>query len=306
MTSCRQIILTFDGGGLCNRIFPFANAIAASWDHDCQLVNPVFGAYRSYFRGPGNDFQVPNEPLDKLKLPSFDLPLWRARFRIARRLKSKSVVQGGESIPINLDQLIAATKSTSRIWVDALYCLANKSLVRHASKLRAYFRPVEQIEQAVAACLKQARDGIDVLIGVHIRQGDYMQHDNGMLFYETTEYVQLMRTVQQLFPTQRVRFLVCSNVAQSEDDLRGFDWCFGPGTEIGDLYSLAACDFIVGAPSSYTQWASFYGEVPRLVHNRKYEEQSGGHRTRVDIDSFVTHQCGFGRFESNSCTEPRA
>ena len=133
-----------------------------------------------------------------------------------------------------------------------------------------------------------------------------MQHDNGMLFYETTEYVQLMRTVQQLFPTQRVRFLVCSNVAQSEDDLRGFDWCFGPGTEIGDLYSLAACDFIVGAPSSYTQWASFYGEVPRLVHNRKYEEQSGGHRTRVDIDSFVTHQCGFGRFESNSCTEPRA
>lgn len=31
---------------------------------------------------------------------------------------------------------------------------------------------------------------------------------------------------------------------------------------IEDMYSLAECDYIIGPPSTYTMWASFYGEVP--------------------------------------------
>ena len=76
------------------------------------------------------------------------------------------------------------------------------------------------------------------------------------------------------------------------------DWTPGPGTEIGDLYSLAACDYIIGPPSTYTQWASFYGQVPRFVHNRKYEEKSGMVRMSPTHSNFTVHINGFGRFAS--------
>ena len=31
---------------------------------------------------------------------------------------------------------------------------------------------------------------------------------------------------------------------------------------ITDLYGLSSCDYIMGPPSSYSQWASFVGNVP--------------------------------------------
>jgi len=31
---------------------------------------------------------------------------------------------------------------------------------------------------------------------------------------------------------------------------------------MGDLYALAKCDYILGPLSSYSQWASFYGNKP--------------------------------------------
>jgi hypothetical protein len=31
-----------------------------------------------------------------------------------------------------------------------------------------------------------------------------------------------------------------------------------------DLYSLARCDYVFGPPSTYSQWASFYGNKPLL------------------------------------------
>jgi len=31
---------------------------------------------------------------------------------------------------------------------------------------------------------------------------------------------------------------------------------------VEDLYALAECDYIIGPPSTYTLWASFYGDTP--------------------------------------------
>ena len=37
------------------------------------------------------------------------------------------------------------------------------------------------------------------------------------------------------------------------------------GVAVEDLYALAGCDLLIGPPSTFTQWASFYGKVP-LYH----------------------------------------
>jgi hypothetical protein len=60
-----------------------------------------------------------------------------------------------------------------------------------------------------------------------------------------------------------VAFLVCSNepVAPllSLEGLKVFE---GPGTAIGDLYALAGCDKLMGPPSTFSLWASYWGGRP--------------------------------------------
>jgi hypothetical protein len=34
------------------------------------------------------------------------------------------------------------------------------------------------------------------------------------------------------------------------------------GSAVEDLYSLARCDYLLGPPSTFSLWASFYGNVP--------------------------------------------
>lgn len=293
-----RLILAFDGGGLCNRIFPFANAIAASVEYGWQIVNPVFAPYAGYFLGSTGDEGWKQKAIvsNHISPPQLHLAFWRQRLAISRRVRSRAVITGGDHSPIDLDLLPTNLVSMRTVWLCGLYCLAERAFRKHADTVRSYFAPIGDIQTIVQDHVREARKGADVLVGVHIRQGDYLQHDGGMLYYETDEFADLMREMRDAMSGRKVRFLVCSNVVQSGESLNGLDWIPGPGTEIGDLYCLAACDFIIGPPSTYSQWASFYGEVPRFVHNRKYDERSGLPRTALSCAIFSVHTSGFGRF----------
>ena len=64
------------------------------------------------------------------------------------------------------------------------------------------------------------------------------------------------------FPGKKVSFLVCSDEPRSLEEFPGLSVGFGPGSPLGDMYALAKCDYIIGAISSFSQWASFYGNKP--------------------------------------------
>jgi hypothetical protein len=104
-----------------------------------------------------------------------------------------------------------------------------------------------------------------ILVGVHIRRGDYLTWRGGQYYYSDSQYRVLMDRVKGAFSPRRVRFLVCSNEKVKGEAFGGLDWYGGPGGEIEDLVSLSVCDYILGPPSSYTRWAAFIGGVPLLV-----------------------------------------
>ena len=58
--------------------------------------------------------------------------------------------------------------------------------------------------------------------------------------------------------------MICTNDSDilKSDLLKGPDITFSHGTREFDLYSLTQCDLIVGPPSTFSGWASFYGSVP--------------------------------------------
>jgi hypothetical protein len=102
-----------------------------------------------------------------------------------------------------------------------------------------------------------------ILCGIHIRLGDYQHHNSGSWFYSIEQYATKMREFCELFGNGKpVRFLVCSNETLHLDAFRGLTVTFGSGQFMEDLMTLGQCDYILGAPSTYSAWASFYGDVP--------------------------------------------
>lgn len=138
-------------------------------------------------------------------------------------------------------------------------------LAQTMPQLQRVFRPKEDIMQKAEAMIASLRKESDLVVGVHIRRGDYATWNDGRFFYELEEYRQFMLRIQQVYSDKKVVFFISSNEDFSLDT---FESCncrrFGkePSGAILDLYTLALCDRITGPVSSYSRWASFIGEVP--------------------------------------------
>lgn len=132
-------------------------------------------------------------------------------------------------------------------------------------ELKRIFRPKDEIMQKAEAMIAGLRQESDLVVGVHIRRGDYATWNEGRFFYELEDYHQFMLRIRQLYADRRVSFFISSN---EDFPLNIFEGCrcrrFGkePSGAILDLYTLSLCDRITGPFSSYSRWASFIGEVP--------------------------------------------
>jgi hypothetical protein len=293
------IYYVHDAGGMCNRLFPFAHLLAFSQETQRPLFNPVFGHLAEYFVGTNPQYSGSLAQCSghESVLPRLSLPVWRVRFKIARNLASHRVAIRTEGELLDLERIQNTGEIRAVQWISALYAIHNAAFQKHRDLIRSYFRPIPPIESAVQQHIAVARKNVDILVGVHIRHGDYATHSGGHLFFEVSEFRELMDRMVNQLPGQRIGFLVCSNEPQPGEAFTGLVWRKGPGTEIGDLMALASCDYIIGPASTYSQWASFYGQVPCFVHNRKYEEQYGIIPTELALKQFRIHGLGYGKFQ---------
>lgn len=81
-----------------------------------------------------------------------------------------------------------------------------------------------------------------------------------------------MKRVERQLAPNKVVFLVCSNAKHSREEFGDLSIVYGNGDIIEDMYSFAEVDFLMGPPSTYTLWASFYGQVP-LCHLETADQQ---------------------------------
>jgi hypothetical protein len=134
-----------------------------------------------------------------------------------------------------------------------------------ADAVRATFQPEAKVAEVAQDTVRVARGGADVLVGVHIRLGDYRRYRRGIFHYQLQDYRRMMERMTALLSAMRVAFLVCSDEQQESGAFAPFQVTIGPGTLLGDLFALAGCDYLVGPPSTYSLWAAFYGRKP-LYH----------------------------------------
>lgn len=150
-------------------------------------------------------------------------------------------------------------------------------------ELQRIFRPKDEIMQKAQEMITRLQESSDLIVGVHVRRGDYSSWHGGRFYFELETYHQFMLHILQLYPDKKVSFFISSNENFSLDV---FDSChclrFGrePSGAILDLYTLSLCDQIIGPFSTYSRWASFIGEKPLCFIESKDQQ--------ITKDSFST------------------
>jgi hypothetical protein len=283
-------------GRLGNRLWLFSHVLAHAIERGLQVKNPCFDDYADSFRIGQGDLLC-SYPVQKswwrhsartrhLSYTIFS----KALFRLRSRTKGPGfeIVRTGMNDVYDLEGSdFAEVVSRNRYVVLAGWRFRSyASFDKHAGPIRELLRPVQEIETKVRRVVERARDGADVLIGLHMRQSDYQQFLKGAYYFTTEEYIDIIRRVQPLFPARAVRFLICADEPQDETRFSDFDHSWGSGDAVEDLFSLASCDYVLGPPSTFTMWASFYGSVPLYKIMRLSEP--------ISLDSF---QIVDGRFD---------
>jgi len=198
-------------------------------------------------------------------------------YKAALRLPSWPIVSVGERTCLNLDLCadeLASMASRRTTFLTGLYLYAPDSVRDQRPHLLSYFAPVPRIQSGVDELLSRARAGGGLLVGVHMRRGDYRTYSDGLMYYDAAEYAQVMRSIAARHDGP-VRFLVCSDEAVDPGDLVGLDALVSDSGPLVDMYALAGCDLIFGPDSTFSHWASFYGNVPIHILNYKAVEKFG-------------------------------
>ena len=264
-----MLVISGKSGQLGNRLLLFANFMAYAIKNNYTVINPAFDEYAQFFKSTSKDFLC-HYPPNPLAIPNNK---WLGKLYYEFNLY---LADSGRfnTITIKRDQPFNWVNSqiTKELKPDGINFFKGwlfrdgwfvddiPNLCQHRAKICAYFQPITKHQLNISKLISNIRSQTDIIIGVHIRHGDYQQHQDGRYFYTIEQYVKVMESAQRLFPDQKVTFLICSNQKQEDHYFQHFSYIYGNNHLVEDMYSLAECDYIIGPPSSYTMWASFYGE----------------------------------------------
>ena len=272
-------------GRMANRIILFAHFIALAEEQGHRVANPTFHSYSRFFEATRDDIYcrypraVRRSWWDVIPGAGNAIRGTRLFFRLARAfglwnerhpMLGKGVftlreTPGQKMTVLDGPEVQARIRDARVIFVNGWNFRATGLVQRHAEKLRSYFKPIAGIEQAGHAAVERIRRQADVVVGVHIRHGDYRAWQGGKCFFPASQYADWMKQLAEQFPGRNVAFFVCSDEPRNEQEFPGLRVGLGAGSAVGDLCALARCDYIFGPLSTFSMWASFYGNKPLFL-----------------------------------------
>ena len=273
----RYLVIANKTGQLGNRLTVYAHMIGAARERGWTLLNPSFCEYAEHFLGTcGRLLTCGEAQLNQRAIPLLERAaayrLNRVAYKCARVLQHLPLCRIGWARASNMPvyELTALMdRADERGWrllfTQNYVFRQHRWCARHAEYIRRVFTPLPVHQEAGRGALARARAGGAVLVGVHIRHGDYQQHLGGRFFFPFAAYAGLMQRMRTLLAPRAVSFLVCSNSPLTPAHFPGLDVHVGPGHLVADLSALSGCDWLLGPPSSFSAWAAFAGKRPLLV-----------------------------------------
>lgn len=276
-----MIVFSHKIGQLGNQLFAFAHLIANAAANNLTVVNLAFHEYANSFEG--SQALVCCYPKGRAigsvrtaRLRSILFLINRGTLKLFRKAKilnspvhrviiadlPEYAFGQNKFFELNDQTFQFAIKHKPLVFLFGRFFRDYVNFEKYQHVIRDYFKPTLTIQQAVNKNIAVARQNSDIVVGVHIRRGDYAQFKNGQYFFSQAQYVEKMMEIKRSNPGRRVAFVVCSNESIESQLFTNTTFVPGVGRAVEDMYLLARCDYIMGPPSTFSAWASFYGKKP--------------------------------------------
>lgn len=269
-----MVIISDKVGQLANRLFQFSYVIANSIENNYRVINLNFDEYSEFFESSSKS------NFEKFKIntvliygiPSIDYFIQKviskfSNFAIRKNFQKLLFLENlyidNKRFDLNDNYFQKIVKSKIVIIGGAWY-YDYHNFIKHSEKIRSFFKPVHDFNEKIELLYQELTEENSILIGVHIRKGDYKEFMNGEHYLENGIYAERMEQAQILLSkfNKNIKFLLCSNEIIDLNDFKNLKVFYRPNHFIVDLYLLAKCDYIMGPLSTFSMWASFYGKTP--------------------------------------------
>jgi len=280
----KTLVVGFRTGRLGNRLVLFANIIGFAAEHGYRVINVAFHSYAHLFENTRRDIYC-RYPIARRRSLFDVIPgaapavrktrifyqlvrcasVWNYHFPILGKRVFTLREISRPTILLDSPEVQSRMADARIVFVHGWRIRAPESVRRHAQLIRDYFQPIAEPERASRRAVEGLRQKAEVIVGIHIRLGDNWKWQGGQYYFPVSRYVAWMRELAGQFPGHKVAFLVCSDEPRHEQEFPGLAVGFGPGSQMGDLHALARCDWIIGPPSTFSMWASFYGNKPLFL-----------------------------------------
>ena len=259
-----MIILGDNRNQMCNRLWAYSFFIAYGLKNDVEIYIPNFKEYESFF-----------ENLNKYQ---------NIKFKLSENARTEKTIKFGISSLYKLNKIKVSSLFKlfdiyfpKRNQLNELFCDKKKIVIinswKHKKDFDAFlefkpqiinlFTPKDKFRKRPDSLISKLKQQNDIVIGVHIRRGDYLNFHKGIYYFDDAVYSNFMNIIRTELSEKRVTFFISSSETV---DIRKYDdlniHLLENSTGIEDLYALSKCDYIMGPPSTFSMWASFYGSVP--------------------------------------------
>lgn len=260
------IVFTHGGGRLANQLFNHAHLLAFCIEHAPRfsLFNAAILPYRRHLppeiQRYGDPAPVVSAAASTLLHPAINRML-RVRLKLIQLLSPATVS--------TLDGVIASADRSNVVFLSGWDFAPDDSLlVKHREEVLKRMT-LSYDATKVCSIVERAREHSDIIVGVHIRHGDYATLSDGAFMFSAEEYAQAMNIVADRHASSRVHFVICSDAPQQKAKFGDLDVtvsdCSSPSD---DLALLSKCDFVMGTRSTFTMWAAFARNIDRLCLGR--------------------------------------
>jgi hypothetical protein len=243
------MIFVRDKGRMCNNILQYGHLYAWGREHGRQTMSMRFAYKYPYFR----ICRTAHHNFLTYVFAKYAAK-WRLIPTVAFDVEGSSEEQEQEMLN---RRLIVAEGWYAR-WYD-LFAKYKQEII----SLFAFNETTKAGVDRLLAGMPRA----DIRLGVHIRRGDYATWQGGRYCYDDAQYLSFIGQFIALHPGKRVQVFICGNDPQLDRSLYRQALpegcvCFPQGNPGEDLYLLSQCDWLIGAPSTFTLVASMYRDLP--------------------------------------------
>lgn len=243
------MIFVRDKGRMCNNILQYGHLYAWGREHGRTTMSMRFAYKYPYFH-------ICNTPHHNFFC--YCLGKYAAKAGLIATVSFDSPEADTAALE---QQLMAHRHVMAQGWYARFYDL----FLKYKADILTLFAFHADIEAAAARRL-QGSEGC-IRLGVHIRRGDYATWQGGRYLFTDEQYIAVISRFVALHPASSVRIYICGN--DPKLDHAKFLAAFGQGNVVfpdgnpgQDLCLLSHCNYLIGAPSTFSLVASMYRDTP--------------------------------------------